>query len=65
MDNVVADEIARINPVDVMSEFEGDVRYDVLKWLWNNPQQESMTSPHTGLLDWKKAAKLFWNERLN
>ena len=59
MDNVVQDEIARINgTVSVLSDFEYDYHIQVVQWMIG----QGSTIYGMGLAD---IAKLFWNERLN
>ncbi len=59
MDYVMADEVARIHPVDVLSEFEQDLQGAIVYWMLNT------TSVNTYGMDMKDVIKLFWNERLN
>jgi hypothetical protein len=59
MDNVVQDEIARINPVGVLSELEQDLQGAIVYWMLNT------TSVDTYSMAMKEVIKLFWNERLN
>ena len=59
MDYVMADEVARIHPVDVLSEFEQDLQGAIVYWMLNT------TSVDTYGMDMKDVIKLFWNERLN
>ena len=58
MDNVVQDEVARINPVEFLGDFEYQVRDEIFYYIMGIP---------VGLLptDMKDVIKLFWNERLN
>lgn len=60
MDDVVYDEVARINPVGVLSEFEQDLQGAIVAW-WMLQPNTSMTYG----MDMADIAKLFWNERLN
>ena len=58
MDHVMADEVARIHPVDVLSEFEQDLQGAIVYWMLNT------TSVDTYGMDMKDVIKMFWNERL-
>lgn len=58
MDYIMADEVARLYPSNVSSEFEGDVRREIIGWILLT------TTSLTGM-DMKDVIKLFWNERLN
>jgi len=58
MDNLMRDEIARLYPGNVSSDFEGNVRREIIDWILLT------TTSLTGM-DMKDVIKLFWNERLN
>lgn len=59
MDNVVQDEIARINKaVSVLSDFEYDYHVKIVQWMLG----KGSSVYGMGLAD---IAKQYWNERLN
>lgn len=58
MDNQMRDEVARLYPGNVSSDFEDRVRRDIIDWILLTP------IPLSGM-DMKDVIKLFWNERLN
>jgi len=59
MDNVVQDEIARINnTVSTLSDFEYDFHIKVVQWM-------IASGPLVYGMGMEDISKLFWNERLN
>jgi hypothetical protein len=58
MDNLMRDEVARLYPGNMSSDFEDNVRRDIIDWILLTP------IPLSGM-DMKDVIKLFWNERLN
>ena len=55
MNNVIKDEINRINSDEVLSEFEKDIRLEILAWNLTQPKKMS----------WRETVNAYWNERLN
>lgn len=55
MDNLIIDEINRINSDEVLSEFEKDIRLEILAWNLTQPKKMS----------WRETVNAYWNERLN
>lgn len=55
---VVKDEVARLYPVNVSSDFEDSLRSEIIDWTLSVP---------VGILpkDMKDTIQQFWNERLN
>lgn len=58
MDNVVRDEVARLYPNDVESDFEVDVQKDILAWAKNQPTGKFWSTRD-------QVVNEYWNERLN
>ena len=58
MDYIMADEVVRLYPGNVSSEFEQIVRGEIVDWILS-------TLTPLGHLDMKDVIKMFWNERLN
>lgn len=57
-DAAVCDEVARLYPGNVSSDFENNIRREIIDWILLT------TTSLTGM-DMKDVIKLFWNERLN
>lgn len=55
MDNMITDEIARINSDEVLSEFEKNIRLEIIAWALTQPEK----------MPWQNTVNAFWNERLN
>lgn len=53
-DTLIQDEINRINSVEVLSEFEKDIRLEILAWSTTQPEKRS----------WRETVNAYWNERL-
>jgi len=60
MDNLVVDEIARINAYHVQSEFEKDIRKTIIEWVLSSPDN---TFTKGAVME--NAIEMFWDERLN
>jgi hypothetical protein len=60
MDNVMRDEVARLYPANVSSDFENNVRGELIDWILLAPTPIKLTG-----MDMKDVIKMFWNERLN
>lgn len=58
IDAAVRDEVARLYPGNVSSDFEQIVRYDIIGWILATPTT-------TRGVDMKEVIKMYWNERLN
>jgi len=58
IDAAVLDEVVRLYPGNVSSEFEQIVRGEIVDWILT-------TSAVTRGLDMKEVIKMYWNERLN
>lgn len=62
----VGDEMKRIYPSSVKSEFEYSVEADIFKWLEDTGGVYSHpTSTRPRFKDTKELIKAYWNERLN
>lgn len=62
----VGDEMKRIYPSSVKSEFEHNVEADIFKWLEDTGGVYSHpTSTRPRFEDAKELIKAYWNERLN
>jgi hypothetical protein len=57
-DVIVRDEVARLYPGNVSSDFENNVRREIIDWILS-------TVTPLGHLDMRDVIKTFWNERLN
>lgn len=62
MDNLMRDEVARLYPGNVSSDFEQIVRGEIVDWILT---ASNFTAAVTRGLDMKDVIKMFWNERLN
>jgi len=60
MDRMVIDEVARINAYDVQSDFEDNVRGEIIDWILLAPTPIKLSG-----VDMKDVIAMFWNERLN
>ena len=58
MDNVMRDEVARLYPANASSDFENNVRREIIDWILLT------TTSLTGM-DMKDVIKMFWKEKLN
>jgi hypothetical protein len=58
MDNVMRDEVARLYPGNVSSDFENNVRREIIDWILS-------TVTPLSHLDMKDVIKMFWKEKLN
>ena len=56
MDYAMADEVARLYPDNVSSDFEDSVRGEIIEWIMSQPKIFD---------DMKNAINAYWNERLN
>lgn len=56
MDYAMADEVARLYPDSVSSDFEDSVRGEIIEWIMSQPKIFD---------DMKNAINAYWNERLN
>ena len=54
------DEVARLYPANVSSDFENNVRGELIDWILLAPTPIKLTG-----MDMKDVIKMFWNERLN
>lgn len=58
IDAAVLDEVVRLYPGNVSSDFEQIVRGEIVDWIL-------ATSTVTRGVDMKEVIKMYWNERLN
>jgi hypothetical protein len=54
-DNLIQEEVNRINSTEVLSEFEKDIRLEILAWSTTQPEKRP----------WRETVNAFWNERFN
>jgi len=59
MDYIMRDEVARLYPGNVSSDFEDNVRGEIIKWIFSTPANTIKGK------DMKEVIATFWNERLN
>lgn len=55
LDNMLQDEINRINSDKVLSEFEKNIRLEIIAWNLTQPK----------VMSWQETVNAFWSERLN
>lgn len=55
LDNILQDELNRINSTEILSEFEKNIRLEIIAWALTQPEKRS----------WQGTVNAFWNERLN
>lgn len=60
MDSIMRDEIARLYPGNVSSDFEDNVRGELIDWVLLAPTPLKLSG-----VDMKDVIAMFWNERLN
>jgi hypothetical protein len=60
MDSMMRDEIARLYPGNVSSDFEDNVRGELIDWILLAPTPLKLSG-----VDMKEVIAMFWNERLN
>jgi len=60
MDSMMRDEIARLYPGNVSSDFEDNVRGEIIDWILLAPTPLKLSG-----VDMKEVIAMFWNERLN
>lgn len=59
MDYIMYDEIVRLYPGNVSSDFEDTVRGEIIEWILSTPSAE------TSGKNLKDVIEMFWSERLN